>query len=371
MRRDPQPLFVSRGLDMIAACLVARGAAAEAARLHGAAAANREVIGAGLWRMDSAQLQPAMQQARTLLGDEAFEAAYALGRATGVDTAVELALETAARLGCSAADDVTTDTSEYRVATREELSAPALRIRTLGTLEIAIDGVAVPQAAWGYAKARELLLYLLCRPEGRTREQIGAALWPEASAAQVRNSFHVTLHHLRRALGRAEWVAIDRGRYRLNISGKVEFEAFVIERQMTDALRDARRNDGSLDALESAVAAYGGHFLDGEPVGDWHLDIRDRLSRLHASVLEALANALLDRARYGDAAVAFERLLLQEELHEAAWRSLMRCRARDGDQAGMIREYRRLQSVLRRELDAAPQPETMELFRRLQQEFRR
>jgi predicted ATPase/DNA-binding SARP family transcriptional activator len=371
MRRDPQPLFVSRGLDMIAACLVARGAAAEAARLHGAAAANREVIGAGLWRMDSAQLQPAMQQARTLLGDEAFEAAYALGRATGVDTAVELALETAARLGCSAADDVTTDTSEYRVATREELSAPALRIRTLGTLEIAIDGVAVPQAAWGYAKARELLLYLLCRPEGRTREQIGAALWPEASAAQVRNSFHVTLHHLRRALGRAEWVAFDRGRYRLNISGNVEFDAFVIERQMTDALRDARRNDGSLDALESAVAAYGGHFLDGEPVGDWHLDIRDRLSRLHASVLEALANALLDRARYGDAAVAFERLLLQEELHEAAWRSLMRCRARDGDQAGMIREYRRLQSVLRRELDAAPQPETMELFRRLQQEFRR
>jgi DNA-binding SARP family transcriptional activator len=81
-------------------------------------------------------------------------------------------------------------------------------------------------------------------------------------------------------------------------------------------------------------------------------------------------NALLAHERFGDAARAFERLVQQEELHEAAYRSLLLCRAREGDQAGMIREYRRLQAVLRRELDAAPQAETMELFRRLQQEFK-
>jgi DNA-binding SARP family transcriptional activator len=126
-----------------------------------------------------------------------------------------------------------------------------------------------------------------------------------------------------------------------------------------------------VDALESALASYGGHFLDGEPVADWHLEIRDRLARLHASALEALGNALLDLERPGDAALAFERLVQQEELHEAAYQSLMLCRAREGDQAGMIREYRRLQAMLRRELDAAPQAETMELFRRLQQGFKR
>jgi DNA-binding SARP family transcriptional activator len=125
-----------------------------------------------------------------------------------------------------------------------------------------------------------------------------------------------------------------------------------------------------VDALESALASYGGHFLDGEPVADWHLEIRDRLARLHASALEVLGNALLGLERPGDAALAFERLVQQEELHEPAYRSLMLCRARDGDQAGMIREYRRLQTVLRRELDAAPQAETMELFRRLQQGFK-
>ena len=371
MRRDPQPLFVSRGLEMMASCLVARGAAAEAARLQGAAAANREVIGAGLWRMDSAQLQPAMQQARALLGDRAFEAAYADGRATDVDTAVEIALETAERLGYSTDDDPTTDTSEYRVVSTDEGSTPALRIRTLGRLEIAVQGVPVPPAAWGYARARELLLYLLFRPEGQTREQIGVALWPEASTAQVRNSFHVTLHHLRRALGHAEWVTFDSGRYRLNIGGSIDFDVPVLEQRLREALRSARRNEASLEVLEAAVTAYTGHFLDGEPVGDWHLEIRDRLSRLHASALEVLGNALIARERYGDAAITFDRLVQQEELHEAAWRSLMLSRARQGDQAGMIREYRRLQAVLRRELDAAPGAETMELFRRLQQEFKR
>lgn len=371
MRRDPQPLFVSRGLEMTAACLVSRGAVTEAARIHGAAAANREIIGARVWQLDSEQLEPAMQQARTLLGDEAFEAAYAAGRATDVETAVELALETVARLGVSTVDEPTTDTSEYRAVTMDEASAPALRVRTLGMLEIAIDGEAVAPTAWGYAKARELLVYLLFWPEGRTREQVGAALWPDASAAQVRNSFHVTLHHLRRALGHAEWVTFDRGRYRLNIGGCLEFDAPVLEQRLTEALRAARRQEVSLEELESAVMAYGGHFLDGEPVGDWHLEIRDRLSRLHASALEVLGNAQLARERYGDAAITFARLVQQEELHEAAWRSLMLCRAREGDQAGMIREYRRLQVVLRHELDAAPGAETMDLFRRLQQEFKR
>lgn len=370
MRRDPQPLFVSRGLEMMASCLVMRGAAAEAARLQGAAATNREVIGAGLWKMDSAQLQPAMQRARVILGDEAFEAAYAAGRATDVDSAVGIALETIARLGYSTRDEPTTDTSEYRVVSKEAASAPALRIRTLGALEVAIDGVPVPPKAWGYGKARELLIYLLFWPEGRTREQVGVALWPDASAVQVRNNFHVALHHLRRALGRAEWVTFERGRYRLTVEGGIELDAPALEHQLTTALRAARQGSPAVDMLSSACARYTGHLLEGEPVGDWHLEIRDRLSRLLASALEMLGTTLLALERYEEAADVFERLVQQDELHEAAWRSLMLCRARAGDQSGTVSEYRRLQAVLRRELDAAPHPETMELFRRLQQGFR-
>jgi len=370
-RRDPQPLFASRSIELIASSLALRGSFTDAARLHGAAAANRDRIGARYWQTDSDQHRPALAAARAALGDEAFEAAFADGRAMDIDAALALALEAAGHDDHSALVDPTRDTSEYQVVTRPATPTSALRIRALGSLEIAIDGVAVPPSAWGYAKARELLIHLLFWPEGRTREQIGVALWPDASAAQVRNSFHVTLHHLRRVLGHAHWVMFERGRYRLNVDGGIDFDVVIVEQRLTDALRAARRSDAPLEEVASAVALYRGHFLDGEPVADWHLEIRDRLSHLHASALEALGNALLARERYGDASAVLERLIRQEALHEGAYRSLMLCRARDGDQAGMIREYRRLQAVLRRELDAAPAAETMELFRRLQQQFRR
>ena len=371
MRRDPQPLFASRSVELIASGLVQRGLFVDAARLHGAAAANRDRIGARYWQTDSDQHRPALAAARAALGDDSFEAAFAEGREMDIDAALAIAFDAAGHDLGPAIADPTTDTSEYQVVTSPATRAPALHVRALGTLKISIDGVEVPPSAWGYAKARELLIYLMFRPEGGTREQVGAALWPEASSAQVRNSFHVALHHLRRALGRAEWVTFERGNYRLNVEGGVELDAPVVEQRLTDALRSARQGTASPEALASACALYAGHFLEGEQVGDWHLAIRDRLSRLHASALELLGNTLLERERYQDAAEAFERLLQQEELHEAAYRSLMLCRARAGDQAGMIREYRRLQSLLRRELDAAPQPQTMELFRRLQQELRR
>jgi non-specific serine/threonine protein kinase len=376
MKRDPQPLFVSRGLELLASCLVRRGMALEATQLQGAAAAIRERIGARVWQTDGDQYRPAMAMARAALGEAEFDAAFAAGRAMDVDFAVELALAAVARDEEPSVPDPTRDTAEYQVVARSDVAAsvlpafPALRVRTLGALEVSVDGAPVPPSAWGYARARELLVFLLCWPEGRTREQVGVALWPEASAAQVRNSFHVALHHLRRALGHADWVTFERGSYRLNVEGGIELDAPVVEQQLMDALRGARQGSPSVDALASACALYTGHFLEGEQVGDWHLAIRDRLSRLHASALEVLGSTLLERERYEEATEAFERLLQQEGLHEAAYRSLMLCRARAGDQAGMIREYRRLQAVLRRELDAAPQPETMELFRRLQQEFK-
>jgi predicted ATPase/DNA-binding SARP family transcriptional activator len=370
MRRDPQPLFASRSVELIASGLAQRGLFTDATRLHGAAAANRDRIGARYWQTDSDQHRPALAAARAALGDESFEAAFAEGREMDIDAALALAFDAAGHEIGPALADPTTDTSEYQVVTGPVTPTPALQVRALGALRIAIDGVEVPPSAWGYAKARELLVYLSFWPEGRTREQIGAALWPDASAAQVRNSFHVALHHLRRALGHAEWVTFERGRYRLNVEGGIELDAPVVEQLLTDALRGARQGAPSEDMLASACALYTGDLLESEHAGDWHLAIRDRLSRLNASALEALGNTLLAQERYADAAEAFERLVQRDELYEAAYRALMTCRAREGDQAGMIREYRRLQAVLRRELDAAPQPETMELFRRLQQEFK-
>ena len=376
LRSDRQLFFLARSLELMASCAAARGgsSALDAGRLCGAAEAIRDSVGATMWLIDRQHLTPRIMAAEREVGAEAFAAARAEGRALTPDDAIALALAFASRVGTVEEPDPSTDTAEYEVVlpptTAPTPAAPALRVLALGPLEIAVDGEPVPPKRWGYAKARELLVYLLTHLDGsgRTREQVGAALWPEASATQVRNNFHVTLHHLRRALGRPEWVRFERDRYRIASLGEIEFDALAFESRVTAALRSLRAGSLQANELADALALYRGEFLDGESAGDWHLELRDRLAHLYATGLEALGNALMGQQQHEAAARLFEELLHKDELHEAAARSLMLARARSGDRTGALREYRRLEAVLDRELGSEPEPQTRELFERVRRE---
>lgn len=369
MRRDPQLLFLSRSLEMLAWAMVDQGLAEQAAKLYGAAEAIRETIGAKMWKVDRERHGPRIEASRRALGDDGFEAARLAGRALGADEVIDFALEASSRCAAFDQEEPTTNTAEYAAVRIEPVAvAPALRVLALGVLEVVVDGAPIHPKSWGYAKARELLLFLLLHPEGRTRDQVGLALWPDASSAQVRNNFHVTAHHLRKALGRAAWLRFDRDRYQINAGAgaNVEFDAAQFEMQVTDGIRRARRGSVQVDSLRGALALYRGGFAEDEPFGDWQVEVRDRLARLHAEGLEQLGAALLAESRYDEAATVFERLIRQEDLHEDAYRALMICRARAGDRIAAIREYRRLESLFKKELESEPSPETATLFRRLQ-----
>ena len=370
LRRDPQRFFLARALELMAMCLAARGGSLDAARLYGAAQAIRESIGAEIWGFDRDQQVPHLAAAEQSVGVEAFGVARAEGHALQPAEAIDLALRVAPALVPAREPDPSTNTAEFEVAVVDDGvpgrgTAPSISVRALGPLEIAVDDAPLPRKSWGYAKARELLVFLLLYPEGRTREQIGAALWPDASTAQVRNNFHVTLHHLRRALQRTQWIRFERDRYCVAPLGVVDFDAATFEAGVTNALRLGRRGTLPLDDLGAALALYRGPFLESEPAGDWHLEWRDRFARLNATGLEALGTALISRGLYDDAAASFERLVHQEELHEPAYRSLIIARARAGDRSGAMREYRRLEAVLQREGEAAPRAETQAIFRRV------
>jgi DNA-binding SARP family transcriptional activator len=287
-----------------------------------------------------------------------------MGRALSLEDAVHFALDAARARATIDSSDPSTNTQEFEIA-RLAPSVPALRVSALGALDVQVSGVPIAQRTWGYAKSRELLMFLLMHREGRTREQVGAALWPDASPTQVRNNFHVALHHLRKALGGSEWVQFDRERYRV-VGSAIEVDASRFEEDVTRALRRAKRGEVPVDELTCVVGLYRGDFMEGEQAGDWHLEFRDRLSRLHAEALEVLGGALLDAGRFDVATGLFERLIRQEPLHEDAYTALMLCRARAGDRTAAMREYRRLEAVLRRELDSSPGANASDLFRRLQ-----
>lgn len=314
---------LTQAIEGIGLALLDTGDAETGTRLLAAAAAAWMHLGARAARPASFEKQKD-ERIREAIDDQRLRIALASGAAMTYDQMVALAEEAIERAS----------------------GAPPLRVRALGPLEVERDGKAVD-----IGSPRDLLLLLLMHPNGATKEQIGLALWPDADPAKLRNNFHVTVHRLRKALGDADWV-LARGESYVLKPG-IDFDAVTFEREAKAAVRakDAAR-------LARAVELYRGDFFANATGGEWYLDVRDRLRDVYA-------NALATLGRLTGSTDTWQRLVALDPLDEEAARNLMSALAKEGDSAGASRVYRRLTEVLKRELDAEPEPETRALFKKL------
>ena len=359
LRRDPSLFWTARALHMLALVAFRQGEASRGAHLMGASEKVREMVGAKFFGYDRSQLEPAIAAARQAVGEDAFAAAWQSGRAVPLNTLMdELAItpppkvtETAAPVG----------------------NVLPLEVHALGPLEILRDGRPLPESAWRYAKPRELLLYLLAHPQGRTREQVGLVFWPDGSPTQVKNNFHVMLHQVRKALGRPDLITFDKDRYRISwdLEGGVRFDARSFEETVAPALRELKSGktvgkEGQAAArIREGLSMYRGEFLADANAGDWHLEIRDRLRRLFSDATIALGDLSLEKGSFKDAAGLYDRAVKADDLNEAAHRKLLIALARGGERNEALRHYERLAQTLRVGLGAEPERETRVLVDRL------
>jgi predicted ATPase/DNA-binding SARP family transcriptional activator len=349
-------------IEGFAAIAARRHRYADAARLLGASDHLRERTIFAIPTTERAQREERLALLRERLGDQ-FAALIAEGAALSTDEIVRLT-----------ADETMAHTAEHPIVLQSHVASPEpgapakLRVLALGPLQVMVGDKLIEPSAWGSARPRELLVYLLAHPEGRTKEQVGLAFWPEASTAQLRNNFHVTLHRLRKALGGTSWVTLSGDRYIVDPALVAEFDAAELEREVTSARRALKRQQlGAASQLEQALARYRGDFLDGEPVSDWHIEHRDRLQRLYLEALMQLGDEWSREQRHAKAVDAYRRVLARDELHEEAVRGLMRALADAGERSQALRVYQRFAERLRAELDAEPDDETRELLQRLQE----
>ena len=349
LRSIQDPHTNTRIMLVLGRVLAARSEMDSAARLIGTAEATVKG-GMLLLRDESADLERLTQKVRAALGDVRFETLFAEGFAMTLPEMLARSYDTLS--GASAAVDVAGASS-----TR------SLRVRALGGVEIRL-GDQGPQNVARQSKAAELLLFLLCHPEGRTREQIGLAFWPDASTSQTKNSFHVLLHKLRKSFGTdIDLVVIHGDRYRVNTSFSVWFDALEFERSLSAALR--RPVDSNVSALADALALYRGDFADGEKVGEWALEIRRRLHALYLEGLNAFADAQIEAGNANDAVATLGLLVASDDLREDAYRRLIERLAAIGRRDEALHHYVKLVARLREELDVDPEPATRALMKRL------
>ena len=306
---------VVEGIGLV---LLDAGDAETGTRLIAAASAAWLTLGARAGRDEDFERERDLR-IRRALGDERLRIVLASGAAMPFEAMIALAREQLEKLAASP-------------------SAPRLTVRALGPLQIARDGEPIE----GERRARELLLFLLSRPKGATKEQIGAALWPGADASRIRNNVHVTLHRLRKMLGAAEWIVAENETYRVD-RRNVDFDADTFE-------RDARAAMRSRDAaqLARAAALYRGDFFENASSEGWFEELRDHYRDLYAATLASLGRARTTSGDLRGAADVYERLAALEPADEEAAQGLISILGKLGDTAGAARAQKRLADALRR-----------------------
>jgi predicted ATPase/DNA-binding SARP family transcriptional activator len=341
-RKAPDFMFLAWTIGTAAMYAAASGQLDDATRLLGADEMLRRHAGAVI-AMETFYPEVhalVVRSAREALGDSAFEALLDEGRRLDAMGAIALAEHV-----------VAPQSAIERAEPAMAVVGPALRVVSLGSVRVERHDVPVPLAEWKYAKARELLFLLLLHPEGRTREQIGVALWPEVSADQLRANLHPVLHHLRRVLGGPEWIVHEAGVYRFDRSRDFSFDVDELEALMRSAASLKSDRKALTAGLGRLVELYQGDFLEQDPpAGDWHLERQGALRRRYLETLATFGNAFMALGLWRDGEDAWRLLLARDNLNETAYRMLVRCYEQLGERGEALRVNEQLAAVLRDEL---------------------
>lgn len=365
LRTEPDPWFISRSLDTMAYVLLSRHETSiaratdtftAAARLMGAAESLRQRCGAGVIGPDIERHAEMRSLLQSQLGDSAYMRAFDSGAALSLGDVFALL------------DDDPVISAFTSGTTAARSIDERLELRVLGAFEMSRNGAAASGDGLPVGKSRELLLFLLLN-DRVSKDDIGLALWPDASAAQVRNAFHVTLHHLRRQLGPERWIVFERNSYRLE---RAPTETCVLDADIDAVLATSTllrrlvrsRETPSVASLTEArdiLLKYPGDLAPGIAGDEWLVSWQDRARAAWTDGMDALAHLLHAVGEFGDAIGVCEVLVSREPLRESAHRLLMESFARRGEPARALAHYDILVAILQRELASRPAAETKAL----------
>lgn len=235
-----------------------------------------------------------------------------------------------------------------------------IAIRTFGETVLQVDGRPITFSRKAQRKPLALLKALIAMGINEVpEEKLSDALWPDAEGDMAHQAVEVTLHRLRKLLGRPDALIFRAGRMSLNQQlCWVDASAFERLLSMADNAERQGRRERRRALLEQAVALYRGPFLAADG-SEWWTKVP--AARLHGKWLQALWQLalLLEQAEEWDrAADCFERCLEVDVALEATYRHLMHCRHRQGRPIEALEAYQRCRKVLAAIHDTVPSHET-------------
>jgi DNA-binding SARP family transcriptional activator len=236
-------------------------------------------------------------------------------------------------------------------------------------MEVAVDNVQV--RCWSGSRARSVLAYLAThRAPWPSCEVLMEVFWPSSPAAAARNSLHVAIHGLRRAMRAVTdrpVIVRDGDTYRVHRSVQVSLDIEEFERRLALGRRHQHggRHEAAIAEYEGAAALYRGDLLAENPYDDWSALPRERMRLALLDLLLRLSTLYFAEGRYITCTDLCRRILEQDPCNEETRRLLMRCHTRQGHPHLALIEFRACAEVLATQLRVAPDPATTALRDRI------
>jgi len=247
-----------------------------------------------------------------------------------------------------------------RSATR---ALPLIDVRMLGSFRIEVGGEEIRGGL--RTKARELLAFHLLHPEGASLDAAVDALWPEADPGRGSEWFWTALGNLRSRLrsacGIKNMKIIDRvgDTYRLEVE-RFGVDVWRFEEALAASTPGQRHAVPSVDALERAVAEYGGELLNADP-WQWVEGAREDLRRRALDAVAHLAERRMEGGDLDAALAALEHGLEIDAISEELYRRTMDIQGRLSRRDAIRGTFRLLQARLAA-YGLTPDPTTEKVF---------
>jgi DNA-binding SARP family transcriptional activator len=243
-------------------------------------------------------------------------------------------------------------------------SPARLSFRVLGPLEV--DGPdGRPLDVCGGKPATVLTLLLLHRNAWVSTEQLIDAVWAGRDIpASAQNNLKTYVWQLRRALPDDERIESRPGAYRVRVlPGELDAD---VASGLRDEIRDLLSGGAAAEAaaaVERALGLWRGCPYDGLTVDA--TSAVDRLTELHRSLREDLADAQLALGRPAEAIAVLRNLTDEEPLRELAWARLMTAYRKTGRRHDALAAYQRARTALVRDLGIEPGAELTALHQQI------
>jgi len=242
------------------------------------------------------------------------------------------------------------------------IQVPHLTIQAFGKPRVRVNGKLVTMSQWRTVSVRELFFFILSASHPLTKDEIGAMLWPELDAKELKLRFKNDLYRLRHAVGQSI-ILYENDHYHFNYLLDYEYDVENFTSHLARANNSSHMEE-RISHLQSATEFRSGPFLDDFDA-TWVLPERERLERSCVNAFEKLAESQRLAGNLHAALKACQEALKIDPCREDIHCLAMQLHADMGDRLAVIWQYQACRASLHSELDMIPSNETETLYRRL------